>query len=103
MGLTRKLSRAQVALPAILAILSVSSISPSYARADARVLAAAKTCEPKARALLQQLVPIDSGTNDVAGVAAMGAILRLNSKALGPRSRAYRPPHQMLVTMSSLP
>ena len=85
MSLTRKLSRAQMALPAILAILSVSSISPSYARADARVLAAAKTCEPKARALLQQLVQIDSGTSDVAGVAAMGAILTIELESLGAK------------------
>ena len=83
MSFTCKLSRAQVALPAILAILSVSSTSLSYARADARVLAAAKTCEPKARALLQQLVQIDSGTSDVAGVAAMGAILRIELESLG--------------------
>lgn len=70
-------------LAAILAILSVSSISLSYAGADARVLAAAKTCEPKARALLQQLVQIDSGTSDVAGVAAMGAILRIELESIG--------------------
>jgi len=85
MSFTRKLRRAQVALPAILAIISVSSILPSYARADARVLAAAKTCEPKARALLQQLVQIDSGTSDVAGVAAMGAILRIELESLGAK------------------
>jgi glutamate carboxypeptidase len=85
MSFTRKLSWVQVALSAILAILSVSSISPSYARADARVLAAAKACEPKARALLQQLVQIDSGTSDVAGVAAVGAILRIELESLGAK------------------
>lgn len=85
MRFTRKLSRAQVVLPAILAILSVSSISPSYARADARVLAAAKTCEAKARALLQQLVQIDSGTSDVAGVAAVGAILKIELESISAR------------------
>jgi glutamate carboxypeptidase len=83
MCLTRKLTRAQVVLSAILAILTVSSISPSYARPDTRVLAAAKTCEPKARALLQQLVQIDSGTGDVAGLAAMGAILKVELEQLG--------------------
>jgi glutamate carboxypeptidase len=83
MCLTRKLTRAQVVLSAILAILTVSSISPSYARPDTRVLAAAKTCEPKARALLQQLVQIDSGTGDVAGLAAMGAILKIELEQLG--------------------
>lgn len=49
------------------------------------MLAAAKTCEPKARALLQQLVQIDSGTSDVAGVAAMGAILRIELESLGAK------------------
>ncbi len=83
MSFTRKLSRAQVALAAIVAVLSVSSISPCYGRADARVFAGAKTCEPKARALLQQLVEIDSGTSDVAGVAAIGAILRIELESLG--------------------
>jgi glutamate carboxypeptidase len=83
MCLTRKLTQAQVVLSAILAILTVGSVSPSYARPDARVLAAAKTCEPKARALLQQLVQIDSGTGDVAGLATMGAILRIELEHLG--------------------
>ena len=85
MSFTRKLSRAQVVLAAILAVLSISSISPSYGRADTRVFAAAKTCEPKARALLQQLVQIDSGTSDVAGVAAIGAILRIELESLGAK------------------
>jgi len=85
MRITLKLSQAQVVLPAILAILSVSSISPSYARADARVFAAAKTCEAKARVLLQQLVQIDSGTSDVAGVAAVGAILKIELESIGAR------------------
>jgi len=85
MSYARKLSGAQAALPAIIAILSVTSISQSYAREDARVLAAAKTCEPKARALLQQLVQIDSGTSDVAGVTAVGAILRIELESLGAK------------------
>jgi glutamate carboxypeptidase len=79
------LSRAQVVLAAIVAILTVSFISPSYARPDARVLAAVKTCEPKARALLQQLVQIDSGTSDVAGLVAMGTILKIELENLGAK------------------
>jgi glutamate carboxypeptidase len=78
-----KSTRAPIALSAVVAILTASFISPSYARTDSRVLAAAKACEPKARALLQQLVQIDSGTSDVAGLAAMGAILRSELESLG--------------------
>jgi glutamate carboxypeptidase len=87
----RKLSRAPGALAAIFAMLSICSIAPSYARTDARVLAATKTCEPKARALLQQLVQIDSGTSDVAGVAAMGAILRMELESLGAKVESVSP------------
>jgi glutamate carboxypeptidase len=50
--------------------------NPSYAGPDSRVLAAARSCEPGARTLLQQLVQVDSGTGDVAGLAAMGVILK---------------------------
>ena len=56
--------------------LSISPLTPALAAPNAPVLAAAKACEPDARALLQQLVQIDSGTGDVAGLAAMGAILK---------------------------
>jgi len=77
------LSRAGALFCAALAILAVSSVSPSYARPDARVLASAKKYEPKARALLQQLVQIDSGTGDVAGLAAMGVILKTELEYLG--------------------
>src|SRR5437773_1809040 len=80
---TCELSRARAFFCAALAIVAVSSVSPSYARPDARVLASAKKCEPKARALLQQLVQIDSGTGDVAGLAAMGAILKTELESLG--------------------
>lgn len=85
MSLTRKLSRSPAVLSAVLGILTFSFISPSYARPDARVLAAVKTCEPKARALLQQLVQIDSGTSDVAGVTAIGAIVKVELENLGGR------------------
>src|SRR5437763_14648689 len=80
---TCELSRARAFFCAALAIVAVSSVSLSYARPDARDLASAKKCEPKARALLQQLVQIDSGTGDVAGLAAMGAILKTELECLG--------------------
>jgi glutamate carboxypeptidase len=92
MCLIRKLTRAQVVLSTVLAILTVGSISPSYARPDARVLAAAKTCEPKARTLLQQLVQIDSGTGDVAGLATMGAILKAELERVGANVESVSAP-----------
>lgn len=68
---------------ALFVVLTISSTVPANTRADTRILTAAKTCEPKARALLQQLVQIDSGTDDVAGVAAMGAVLKTELESLG--------------------
>jgi glutamate carboxypeptidase len=70
---------------AAFAVLAFSPVPRSYARPDTRVLAGAKSCEPKARALLQQLVEIDSGTSDVAGVTAMGAILTGELQQLGAK------------------
>ena len=67
------------------AILLVSCVPPSYARPDNRVLAAARNCDPHARALLQQLVQIDSGTGDVAGLNAMGEILRTELEKHGAK------------------
>jgi glutamate carboxypeptidase len=85
MCLNSKSTRAPAALSAIVAILTASFISPSFARTDSRVLAAVKACEPKARSLLQQLVQIDSGTSDLEGLAAMSAILRTELEDLGAK------------------
>jgi glutamate carboxypeptidase len=52
-------------------------------RAKPKVLAAAKACDPAARALLQQLVQIDSGTGDVAGLTAIGTVLKTELEHLG--------------------
>lgn len=79
-----ELTRARRAVfSAALGILAAGSVSPSHARPDAPVLQAAKRCEPKARALLEQLVQIDSGTGDAAGLAAMGVILKSELEYLG--------------------
>jgi glutamate carboxypeptidase len=48
-----------------------------------KVLTATKACEPSARSLLQQLVQIDSGTGDTAGLAAMIKVLRTELEGLG--------------------
>jgi glutamate carboxypeptidase len=58
------------------AVLATLDAPPARAAPNTMVLAAAKACEPDARALLQQLVQIDSGTGDVAGIAAMDAVLK---------------------------
>jgi glutamate carboxypeptidase len=75
--------RARSVVLIALAVLALNGVSPSQARPNARVLAAAKNCEPKARTLLQELVQIDSGTTDVAGVAAVGEILKTELEKLG--------------------
>ena len=56
--------------------LSISLLAPAYAAPNVSVLTAARACEPEARALLQQLVQIDSGTGDTPGLASMAAILK---------------------------
>jgi glutamate carboxypeptidase len=85
MCLTRKLTRVSGLFSCALGIVTFGFNSPAHARPDARVLAAVKTCEPKARTLLQQLVQIDSGTSDVAGVSAVGAILKIELESLGAK------------------
>jgi glutamate carboxypeptidase len=85
MCLNRKLTQVSGVLSAAFGLLTLSLISPAHARPDAKVLAAVKTCEPKARTLLQQLVQIDSGTSDVAGVAAIGATLKVELEDLGAK------------------
>jgi glutamate carboxypeptidase len=63
--------------------LSIGTFAPAYAAPNAPVLAAAKACEAEARALLQELVQIDSGTGDRPGLAATGAILKPKLEQMG--------------------
>jgi glutamate carboxypeptidase len=72
---TNQLGRARIA-SAGLAVVAMLCANASYSGPDSRVLAQARSCEPAARALLQQLVQIDSGTGDAAGLAAMAATLK---------------------------
>jgi glutamate carboxypeptidase len=88
---TGKLNRAPTVLSGVLGIIIFSVTSAAYARPDPKVLAAVKTCEPKARDLLQQLVQIDSGTSDVAGVAAIGAILKVELEKVGAKVESVSP------------
>ena len=65
------------------AFLTMANTATAIAKPTPEVLAAAKACEPSARSLLQQLVQVDSGTGDVAGLAAMGGILKSELEGLG--------------------
>jgi glutamate carboxypeptidase len=64
---------------------SLGGARAALAAADAQLMAAVKACEPDARALLEQLVQIDSGTGDAAGLAAVGAILKRELERSGAR------------------
>jgi glutamate carboxypeptidase len=46
-------------------------------------MTAVKACEPDAHALLQKLVQIDSGTADIPGVTAVGALLKSELRRVG--------------------
>lgn len=60
-------------------------------RPDAKVMAAVNACEPGARELLQRVVAIDSGTGDVEGLNAVGAIYAAELKALGADVKSVAP------------
>ena len=64
---------ATVLISALVALLNAQAVA---AAPDAAVLAAARACEPQARALLQRLVNVDSGTANVAGLDALGKLLQ---------------------------
>ena len=91
MCLTRKLTRRPAVLAGVVAIFAVGIVSQATARPKEQVLSAVKACEPKARALLQQLVQIDSGTTDIAGVAAEGAALKVELENLGAAVASVSP------------
>jgi glutamate carboxypeptidase len=69
----------------LIAVTVLTTVNAPAARAapNTRILTAAKACEPDARALLQQLVQIDSGTGDVAGLAAVATIAKSELERLG--------------------
>ncbi|MEO8306426.1 MAG: glutamate carboxypeptidase [Pseudomonadota bacterium] len=76
-------------------LAALTCIFPALAGAashpNARVLAAAKACEQDGRELLQRLVAIDSGTGDVDGLNAVGAIYAAQFTALGGDVKAIAP------------
>jgi glutamate carboxypeptidase len=68
---------------AAVTVFTIVSTPTAGAAPNSKILAAAKACEPDARALLQQLVQIDSGTGDAVGLAAMGRVLKAELERLG--------------------
>ncbi len=83
MGRHELLVRFRLLGVAALAFLTLANTPIAIAKPNSKVLAAAKACEPSTRSLLQQLVQIDSGTGDVAGLAATGGILKTELEGLG--------------------
>jgi glutamate carboxypeptidase len=77
--------RLQTVLLIAVTVFTTANTPAARAAPDSRILAAAKACEPDARALLQQLVQVDSGTGDVAGLAAVGTIAKTELERLGAR------------------
>ena len=58
--------RRLVGAHAALAVLCFAA--PAHAEPNGPILAAVQACDPGARALIEQLVAIDSGTGDVEGL-----------------------------------
>ena len=69
----------------VLFVLTAINWVHAQGRADERVLAAAKQCEPKELSLIERLVQIDSGTGDVPGLTAIGTLLRMELEAIGAK------------------
>lgn len=87
--------RSRLAVAAAVLALAISTLAwqaHAAPKPDAKLLAAVKACEPGARALLERLVAIDSGTGDAEGVNAVGALDATELKALGAGVRAAPPP-----------
>jgi len=70
--------KASVMVVALLALAGQTQAAP-----NARLQAAVEACGPGARALEEKVVGIDSGSNDRAGVNAVGAVFTGELKALG--------------------
>jgi glutamate carboxypeptidase len=84
MTLAREARMYEISRTAFIGAVAILACEHAFAAApNARVLESARACEPQARALLQQLVQIDSGTANVAGLDRMSAALRPELERLG--------------------
>ncbi len=83
MGRNQLLVQFRLVMFAAVSFLMLQGTATAISNTDSKVLAAAKGCEPAARSLLHRLVQIDSGTGDVAGLDAMGGVLKTELEGLG--------------------
>src|SRR2546423_12899631 len=74
--------RIRLACSAMVILLTLAGHTAS-AGGNPNVMKAVQACEPDARALLKQLVQIDSGTTDAQGVNAVGAVLKTELEHIG--------------------
>lgn len=80
------MSRANDAARLFVAMTAAAlSAAVAHAQPRADVLAAVQACEPDARAWLERLVSIDSGSSNIAGLDAMSAAVTPELERLGAR------------------
>jgi glutamate carboxypeptidase len=76
--------RRQIQMACSVIVLLLTLVSrPTLGGVNTNVMKAVEACEPDARALLKQLVQIDSGTADAQGVNAVGAVLKTELERIG--------------------
>ena len=83
MSLGNNRSHTEIAVCIVIALVGTLCGPIANAGVDAKVMTAVQACEPDARSLLEKLVQVDSGTGDVAGLAAVGGILKAELERLG--------------------
>jgi glutamate carboxypeptidase len=89
----------------VVAIGVASSAGVAHAAPNAALMAVVQACEPDARALLEQIVSIDSGTGDAEGLDKVGAILTRELLMSGAKvdAIAAEPPavgHNLVATVT---
>ncbi|MFT3726059.1 MAG: M20 family metallopeptidase [Hyphomonadaceae bacterium] len=79
----------------VIGIIALAAAAPALAQAspkpDAKLLAAVQACGPSSRALLEQVVNIDSGTGDAEGLNKVGAIFADKLRELGATVKTSPP------------
>src|SRR6185436_20276103 len=82
----------QSGLALILATALLPAVADAAPKPNQKLLDAITACGPGSRALLEQLVSIDSGTGDAEGLAKVGAIYAAKLRELGADVRMSPPP-----------
>ena len=84
-------SRASAARIAMAALLAVAAAATGAAPADPALLAAANAAQPAVIASLKDMVLIESGSADAAGLAKMAGYVEARLQALGARTERIAP------------